>query len=900
MRTIDLLVRIYRVLLGLYPAGTRFDVAADMEECFRDLCLAAYRRGGLLGSMGVALRTYTELPVSAWRARADDRRARATTMGRVSMETVLQDIRYSVRGLLRSPGFTLLAVLSLAIGVGANTSMFSLASGMLWQDLPVPEADRLVRLFEVRDGSGNFSYPNLADVEAEGDFFEGVFAHTLRTFGITSDQVSQIGYGEVVSANYFEVLRIEPAFGRFFDAPTEGLPESPLVTVLSHHLWRESFGSDRSVVGSVLKLNGRDVTVIGVAPEGFEGTKWGLGLDLWVPLRSWRAAEVWGDWEERRGSHNMRAVARLAPGSDMTDANAGLEVIGQRIAERYPETNAGLTFRAQPERLSSVAADAPQIPNLIGLLAIAASGLVLLVACGNVASLLLSRAVVRRREIGLRVALGAGRGRLLRQLLTESTLLAVIGGSLGLALAMWTTGLFDRFLPSLPYRFVIQTAPDMRAVLFTVGASLMATFVFGLAPALQASKPGVAGVLRGDESSSGGLRFGGTKLLNAVVVGMVALSFVTLFLTGLFTQSLGNVREMEVGFQTEARIMATLDLSLAGDESLDAVTFYREFIDQVTALPGAIGATVSTGLPLGDWSSSTRIYADDRAYAPEERGLNTWSSSITDDYLEVFGTRLIAGRPFGLEDRADGPATVLLNAAAVARLWPNEDPIGRRIRFDRDAGADTYEVVGIVETGRYRAVMEATTPALFRPFEQAPGSRAVLTVHASVDPASLVAPIRGILKDLHPALPLFDVKTADVHAYSALFLFRMGAEMALALGLIALVLAAAGLYGVMTFRVGQRRHEMGIRLALGADKSSVVANVLGGSLRLTIWGMVIGTGLALAMSGVLTSLLYGVAPRSLANLAMVAGGLAMVALFATLAPALQATRADPIRSLRAD
>ncbi len=899
MRLTHTLARIYRVLLLLYPTATRTRVAEDMEECFRDLCLAAQRERGAVGTMGVALRTFAELPLSAWRARRMARKE--TNRGRgAPMETLLQDIRYALRGLRTSPGFTVLAVFSLAVGVGANTSMFSLANGVLWQELPVPEAERLVRLYQVRDGTDNLSYPNVEDVREQADFFDGVFIHDLITFGISSDEISRIGYGEIVSGVYFEVLEVEPALGRFFDPATEGQPESPLVTVLSHHLWTESFGADPRVIGRVINLNGRSTAVIGVAPESFHGTKWGLGMDLWVPIRSWRAAEGWGVWEEQRGSKNLLAVARLAPGVEMAEANAGLAVIGNRLAERYPVSNSDVSFRAYPERSGSVSPNAIQLPNLIAFLAIAASGLVLLVACGNVASLLLGRAVARRREIGLRVALGAGRVRLLRQLLTESVILAGLGGAFGIVMAVWATGFFDRFYPALPYRFAIQTSPDTAAVLFAIAASLTATLVFGLAPALQASKPGVAGVLRGDERSAGGLRFGGTKLLNMVVVSMVSMAFVTLFLTGLFTSSLRNIRDMDIGFETEDRVMATLDLAVAGDSTLTAVAFFDRVVEEVAALPGVRGAAVSSGLPLADWSSSSRIFADGRDYAPNDPGLNAWRSSVSDEYFDVIGTRLVAGRAFATSDGNDAPSVVILNEAAAERLWPDEDAVGHRIRLQNVAGGNTYEVIGIAETGPYLQVSELSRPAFFRPLRQSSSSRNVLTVHAGVDPIGLVPQIRQAVKDVNPFVPLFNVKTAEMHVDGSLFLFRMGAEIATALGVVALILAAGGLYGVMTFRVRQRRREMGIRLALGARKRTVLGTVLGSSLRLTVVGMLIGSALALAVSGVLTTLVFGVAPGSPANLLTVAIGLALVALVATLMPALSASRADPVQSLRAE
>lgn len=889
------LVLAYRVLLLLYPASVRERVGEDMVECFHDLCVETSRRQGALALLGVAARTFLELPWSA--ARAHRHTVKTGKGGGGAMEALWQDIRFGLRGLVKRPGFTALAVLSLGLGVGANTSVFDMMKATVWTKLPVPRPDRLVRVFEVREEHADLSYPNFVDLARQADVFSGVFLHRLENFGLLTQGRSERVTGEIVTADYFRVLGIRPETGRFIDPSIDGAPEGSLVAVISHHLWTTTFGGDPGVVGRTIHLDGRPVTVVGVAPATFHGTKFGIAMDLWIPMRTWAFQEGWGPkWEKARGNTSMLCVARLAPGVSLDRANVVLAGIGQRLARAYPEDDRGMTLEALPEGAASINPDMASLPNVIGIIAVLASGLVLLVAACNVASLLLARAVARRREIGMRLALGADRGRLVRQLLTESALLGGLGTLVGVALAAWTSSLDKHLLPAVPYRLAIDTAPDAKTLLFAFAATMIAVLVFGLAPALDASRPGAADALRG---KSGGT-VGDGKVLNLVVVAVVALSFVTLFLAGTFAQSLTRVHAIDPGMGTKDRLLASMDLTLGGYHAAQAPAFYDRMLDEVRNLPGVRDAAVGTAVPLGDWSSGARVYATDRDYGPDELGPSTWYAAVTPGWLRVEGVRLIAGRGITRSDRSDAPRVVVVNEALAHTFWPDQEALGKHVRLSSQPGGTTYEVVGVTETGKYHSLIERPSPAMLFSMAQMPEPQGVLVTRAEGDPAALAGPVRQAAHAVDPAVPLFDVKTIGEHMRRAYWLYRVGADLAVVLGLLAATLALGGLYGIMVFRVGRQRREMGIRIALGAGSLRVFEHVLGGSFRLVGAGVIAGALVALVASRAVAGLIYGVPAAGVTRLVIVAGALGLLSLTASLVPAISATRADPVRAIKTE
>ncbi len=540
----------------------------------------------------------------------------------------------------------------------------------------------------------------------------------------------------------------------------------------------------------------------------------------------------------------------------------------------------------------------PILLDLVGLVLLGASGLVLLVACGNVASMLLARAASRETELGLRTALGAGRGRLMRQMLTETSILALLGAAAGAALSCWLAPIRARYLPSLPYRFAIDTAPDLRVLFFAAGAAILATFAAGALPALRGSGTGVGSLLRGSGTGSGS--GGSGRLMGSVVTAMVALSFATLFTAWTFTSSMAEIRSLDPGFETRSGLVATLDLALSGGTDEEAPPFVEELIQEVEAIPGVQSAATAFILPLGDMSWISPIYDAAHAYADEDAAPRAWRSIVSTGYFHTAGTRLVAGRTFTREDGPDSPPVAIVNQALAERLWPGEEPLGRRVRFGRADDDPEAEVVGVVATGRYMSMAEGPLPALFRPLRQTPATRATLVVRTTVPPETLVGPIRETLARIDSDVPMFDVKTLDQHYAASLWLFRMASEFALALGLLALGLAAAGLYGIVSFSVGRRRREMGIRLAMGAPTTSLLRAVLFRSLRPAGIGIAIGIGLSAALGGTLRALLVGVEPRTLENASAVTAALLLISLLAALGPALSAVHTDPVRVINAE
>jgi predicted permease len=880
-----------------------------MLDCFVDLSLQARQRRGALGELAVFVRTLLELPRSALQARrvvawsafgnAVSHKTFKTRKGGLAMDSWIQDTSVAVRALLRRPGFTALAVGSLAVGVGANTTMFSTVNAILWQPLPVTEPERLVRLYQQQGSYSSLSYPNFKDVREQTDVFSGMFQHGLETFGLTNDGASQIIYGEVVSASYFDVLGIRPSLGNFFSMAESDFASASPVVVLSHSLWQRSFGGLPDVIGQVIRLNNHPLTVVGVAPQGFEGTKFGLGMDAWVPTKIWGHLSGWGDWTEQRGTRRLHAVARLASDVTIERAERVLAAVSARLEREFPETNSQLTFTVLPER--TLTPDAGNLPNLIGLLAIGASGLVLLVACANVASLLYARGLARRKEFSVRMALGAGRRRLIRQLLTESSLLAVLGGGVGIALSFWTTGFVYFFLPTLPYRFVIDAGPDWRVLGVASLVSVLALFVFGLTPALQASRSDV-GLAMKSETAGSGMSARRVRMFDGVVVITVALSFVTLLFSALFSRSLSNVRQLNPGMATADRALAAFDVRLGGMERDSGLVFFDQLQERANVLPGVESAALISRMPLGDSHSSSRFFATDRSYEADDLGTTAWRASVGTNYFSTADIPLLAGRTFGPQDRADMPPVVVVNEALANGVWGEGDVVGRRLAFAATGGGSQFEVVGVIPTGRYYSVNESPRPAIFFPLEQAPVSEATIIVHAQsdVDPLGLMVSVRRVAAQIDPAVPMFDVRTVAAHLTGSVWMFRLGAGVGAGMGLLALALASAGLYGIMAFSVHQRIRELGIRVALGARANHVLMLVLRKGMVLVGIGVVAGTALSLGASGLLTGMLFGVRPTDPLTLCAVALGMFLVAAIATIIPAHAATKTDPVTVLRSE
>jgi predicted permease len=814
------------------------------------------------------------------------------------IDKVRMDVFFAVRGLRKSPGFTLLAVASLAIGMGVTTATYTFADHVLWSGWSFHEPDRVVQVFEHDDTHQLVSWANFRDIEQQVDVFDGILAANLYMFALGATDASEVHYGEAVSADYFRVLGIQPVAGSFFDRASHASPEAPLTVVLSHHVWQNSFGGDPGAVGRETAINGHRATIVAVAPPEFGGTKWGVGSDLWIPMRTWGFLEGWEDWEETRRGQSLTVMARLRDGASLENANAALATVAARLADEYPETNRNVTFRATDRLRGDMGPELGSMPDLVGFLAIGAAALVLLVGCGNVASLLLARAVVRRREIAVRLALGAHRGQLLRLMLTESLLLAALAGGAGIGLAFFITDFFPQFLPQFAFRTVLDVEPGSRALVFTAALVVAAVIAFGVAPAAQASRADVAAAMQGDGHGAGTVPR--THLLSSVVVGMVALSFVTLFLAGLFSSSLQHARTLDPGFSVDNRVRATIPLQLARYEWRDAPAFFEELERRFSALPGVQRVGYGTGVPLiGTWSSNY-VYADDREYRGEEEGVLAWRSSVSDSYFEAMGTQIVRGRGFGPVDGPEGPWATVLNEELAHRLWPDQDPLGKYIRFSLDSAAQPVQVIGIARNGLYFQAGERPEPAVYASFRQWPNTQAMVVVNTVGDPVSLVPGMRAELAEMDSNVPLHDVRAMDLHMQDALWLFRLGAGLGKSLAIISLILAAVGLYGVIAFTVKARRHELGVRIALGASRKRVVTMVLRRSLVLACAGTAIGLLLTLPGAELIRTLLVGVRPRDPVVLAVVTGFLLLTACVAGLGPALWASRADPVESLKVE
>ncbi|MBV8856406.1 MAG: ABC transporter permease [Acidobacteria bacterium] len=810
------------------------------------------------------------------------------------MRTLLRDVRYAVRTLLRQPGFAAVSVLTLALGIGANTAIFSVIDAALLRPLPYREPERLVHLWETKR-SRDFerreaSYPDLLDWRAQGqEVFEGLAGYTPRPFTLADAGEATRTRGAAVTANFFDVLGVSAAAGRTFFEGEDGL-EGKRVAVISHGLWQRRFGGERGAVGREVTLDGQAYTIVGVLPAAFNFALLG-DTEVWTPLAP--PPEV----AARRYQHWVKVIGRLKQGVTLEGAQAHLATVASRIERDDPGAHAGVGLRAVPLREEFVGSVRPVLFVLLG-----AVGFVLLISCTNVANLLLARAAARQKEVAIRAALGASRWRVVRQLLTESVLLSLAGGAAGLVLALWGVDVLVALIPAaqrtqMPYLQSLSLSRDV--LLFATGLSLLTGVLFGLTPALSASRTDLQGALK--EGGRSTVSRGGRRLRDLLVVTEVALALVLLVGAGLLLKSLVTMLRVDPGFDTRGLLTLRVALPPARyPEGDKAVRFYEEVLRRVSAVPGVRGAALTSNLPLaGEGGTGTPQIVGRSTPAAEltEAHLRTVSAN----YFEVLGVPLVAGRPFAERDGANAPPVLLVNKTFAERVFPGEDPLGRRVTF-KFTNEKQFEIVGVVGDEKVTSLDARTTPVIYFHSRQDSyfDSAALVLRTDAPDPLALAPAVRGEVRALDPEVPVYAVQTLEqlVAGSPAAFLRRYPAYLTGVFACVALLLALVGIYGVVSYAVAQRTHEIAVRVALGARSRDVLRLVLGHGLLLALGGIALGALGALALTRLISGLLFGVSAADPAVYGLVALLLAAVALLACLVPARRATKVDPIVALR--
>jgi putative ABC transport system permease protein len=807
------------------------------------------------------------------------------------MDTLSQDIRYALRRLLKSPGFAAVVILTLGLGIGANSAIFSVVNGVVFRSLPYPQPDRLIRLFQVGDDGGlaTFTPMNYLDAQAGMHSLASSAALTGAGYTLTSDGEPERVDGAETSASFFDVLGVSPAMGRGF-LPDENQPGKTHVAVISHGLWTRRFNADPGILGRSVLLNSEPYTIVGVMPEGFS---YPTKRDVWTPLEY--------DTEftqQSRGAWYLSIIARLKPEATVEQAAGEVAAIGRRLETEFPETNLNVKMTAVGLH-SYITGDIK--PKLLVLLA--AVGFVLLIACANVANLLLARAAAREGEIAVRAALGAGRARLMRQLLTESVVLAIGGGLLGLLFAVLGTKLLLSLQPAgIPRLDVVRV--DGAVIAFTAAIAIATGVLFGMIPAFQATRGDLVGSLKeGGKGALASRRAG--RMREGLVIAEIALAVMLLAGAGLLMRSFARLQSVNPGFRTgESLTFRTALPAAAYREEAQRASFYQRAIERISALPGVTTVGAISGLPLSGTSFgfTFTIEGDPPPRPGEEPAMQT--RVVTPGFFKAMDVPLLRGRGFAATDNAASPQVVLLNEAAVKRFFPSSNPIGRRIELGWGRGpgrpSNGGEVVGVVGSVKQFGLDEVEQPEIYIPHAQQPMAGMTYVVHTAVEPTTLAGAVRRELKALDPSLPVTALEPLEAVVARSISQPRFYMLVLGIFAAVALVLASIGIFGVVSYAVAQRTREMGIRIALGATRERVMRMVLGNAMRLAVIGVVVGTFAAVAVSRTLATLLFDLSPTDPMTYVVVGVGLSFVALMASYLPAWRATRVDPVVALRAE
>ncbi len=813
------------------------------------------------------------------------------------MNGLLQDLRFALRQLRNKPGFTVAAVFTLTVGIAANVAIFSAVNGLILRPLPVPHAEQLAVIAgQTQDaplGVYFLSYPELLDLRKQADTFSDLFAYENTLAGMGADNKADHFVGEYVSGNYFSALGLKPSLGRLF-LPGEGEHAgAEAEVVLGYSYWQKRFGGASNVIGKQVLVDGKPATIIGVAQQQFRGTSFALNIDAYLPMSTTGIQDpsLWTSRDDRQ----WIVMGRLKPGVSFAQAQSSVNLIAARLASAYPASEKGISIQVISERLSHPVPLPNNMVAIIAALFLALAVVVLLLACVNVANILLVRAIAREGEMAIRTAMGASRARLITQVLVESVLLAILGATAGIALGTLATRSIATFpVPSF-VPISLDLSLDWRVLAYTVTAALLTGVLVGLWPALRVARSNVNQTLReGGRSGSGGVA---RHRMRSVLVGaQMAGSLTLLIIAGLFARSLQRVQSMYLGFEPDHLLNVILDPHEIGYDQARTTTFYAELKERVRALPGVQSVSLAYDVPIGDYEWSDTVKIDDHPLQPGQPPPTVMDNFVDPDYFGTMKVPLLRGRGFTEFDNETSMRVAVVNRTMAQRFWPNEDAIGKRF----ETKGSTWQVVGVAQNGKYALAGEDQRPFFYLPLKQNFVSMRALEIRTSVDPQALSAPVQQVIKSLDPGLPTFAVITMNdsLAGVNGFMLFRIGALLASCIGGLGLIMAAVGVYGVVAFAASQRTREIGIRVALGATRGQVLKLVLRQGVWVVIAGTVVGLLATIGVSRGIGSLLVGISATDPLTFFAATSFLIAVALCACYLPARRAMRIDLMVALR--